>query len=54
MVNVKIVSTTPDLYPGAATGTHLETVMLRYEMITWKHCNGNIVFKDSWNERMTA
>jgi len=52
--NVKIVSITPDLYPGAATGTHLETVMLRYEMITWKHCNGNIVFKDSWNERMTA
>jgi len=52
--NVKIVSITPDLYPGASTGTHLETIMLRYEIITWKHCNGNIVFKDSWNERMTA
>lgn len=52
--NVKIVSITPDLYPGASTGTHLETIMLRYEMITWKHCNGNMVFKDSWNERMTA
>lgn len=52
--NVKIVSITPDLYPGASTGTHLETIMLRYEIITWKHCNGNIVFKDSWNARMTA
>lgn len=52
--NVKIVSITPDLYPGASTGTHLETIMLRYEIITWKHYNGNIVFKDSWNERMTA
>ncbi|WP_426768086.1 Hcp family type VI secretion system effector [Erwinia aphidicola] len=52
--NVKIVSITPDLCPGAAAGTQLETIMLRYEMMTWKHCNGNMVFKDSWNERMTA
>ena len=32
--NVKITSITPDLYPGANTGTHLETVLIRYEKIT--------------------
>lgn len=35
--NVKITSITADLYPGASTGTHLETILLRYESITWKH-----------------
>lgn len=49
--NVKLTSITPDLYSGAATGTHLETVMLRYERITWKHCDGNILFTDEWNHR---
>ncbi|ATA22106.1 type VI secretion system secreted protein Hcp [Gibbsiella quercinecans] len=52
--NVKITSITPDLYPGAASGTHLETILLRYESITWKHCDGNIIYKDSWNHRITA
>ncbi|MBM6635462.1 type VI secretion system secreted protein Hcp [Leclercia adecarboxylata] len=51
--NVKITSITPDLYPGANTGTHLETVLIRYEKITWKHCVGNIIYSDSWNERAT-
>ncbi|POW55470.1 type VI secretion system tube protein Hcp [Candidatus Pantoea alvi] len=50
---VKLIAITPDLYPGAQTGTHLETVLLRYEKITWKHCDGNIVFTDAWNERAT-
>lgn len=52
--NVKITSITPDLYPGVGSGTHLETVLLRYESITWKHCEGNIVYKDSWNHRVVA
>lgn len=52
--NVKITSITPDLYAGAMTGTHLESIMLRYESITWKHCVGNIVYKDSWNHRVVA
>ncbi|HHE0135711.1 type VI secretion system tube protein Hcp, partial [Klebsiella pneumoniae] len=26
----------------------------RYEKITWKHCDGNIIFTDAWNERQTA
>ncbi|MFG0643884.1 Hcp family type VI secretion system effector [Leclercia adecarboxylata] len=51
--NVKITSITPDLYPGANTGTHLETVLIRYEKITCKHCEGNIIYSDSWNERAT-
>ena len=50
MGNVKITSITPDLYEGAISGTHLETVMLRYEKISWKHCDGNIIHTDSWNE----
>ncbi|ELZ9204957.1 TPA: type VI secretion system tube protein Hcp, partial [Klebsiella pneumoniae] len=24
------------------------------EKITWKHCDGNIIFTDAWNERQTA
>ncbi|WP_202816164.1 type VI secretion system tube protein Hcp, partial [Enterobacter hormaechei] len=51
--NVKITSITPDLYPGANTGTHLETVLIRYEKITWKHCDGNVIYSDTWNERAT-
>lgn len=51
MDNVKLTSITPDLYPGASTGMHLETVQLRYEKITWKHCNGNIIYIDEWNHR---
>jgi type VI secretion system secreted protein Hcp len=52
--NVKVTSITADLYPGAATGTHLETVLLRYESITWKHCDGNIIYTDGWNHRVVA
>jgi type VI secretion system secreted protein Hcp len=54
LTNVKITSITADLYPGASTGTHLETVLLRYETITWKHCDGNIIYTDSWNQRVVA
>ena len=50
MENVKIVSITPDLYPEASTQTHLETILLRYEKITWKYCEGNIIHADQWNE----
>lgn len=52
--NVKITSITPSLMPSAMTGTHLENVEMRYETITWKYIDGNIQFKDGWNERMTA
>ncbi|MDZ3182362.1 hypothetical protein M2C84_07715, partial [Klebsiella pneumoniae] len=53
----------PDEYDDLISGTcshlpknnnHLESVELRYEKITWKHCDGNIIFTDAWNERQTA
>ena len=52
--NVKVTAITPNLYPGGQTGTHFETLQLRYESITWKYCDGNIIYKDSWNNRATA
>ncbi|MBU9825130.1 hypothetical protein FS594_00350 [Rahnella aquatilis] len=52
--NVKVTSIAPNLYPGNQTGTHFETIPLRYESITWKYVNGNIIYKDTWNERITA
>lgn len=52
--NVKIVSITPALYPGNQTGLHSESLHLRYEAITWKYVDGNIIYKDSWNARAIA
>lgn len=52
--NVKVVGITPNLYPGGQTGTHFENILLRYEAITWKCCDGNIIFKDTWNNRAIA
>lgn len=49
-----ITAITPTLHPGGTTGTHLENIQLRYEAITWKHCDGNIIYKDKWNERATG
>lgn len=49
--NIKITSITPDLYAGSLTGTHLESIMMRYESIIWKHVDGNIQYKDEWNNR---
>lgn len=52
--NVKVTGVTPSLHPGAVSGTHLENIELRYETIQWKYTDGNIIFKDGWNERATA
>ncbi|KFC00958.1 Hcp family type VI secretion system effector [Trabulsiella guamensis ATCC 49490] len=52
--NVKISSITPSLLPGGVSGTHMEAIELRYENITWKYTDGNILFKDGWNVRWTA
>lgn len=30
---------------------HLESVCLRYEKITWKYCDGNVQYSDTWKER---
>jgi len=53
--NVKVVSVCPLMHdvknPVTEKHNHLESVSLRYERITWKHCDGNIIFSDEWNER---
>jgi type VI secretion system effector, Hcp1 family len=55
---VKIVGVSPLMHdtkdPTKEKHNHLECVELRYEKITWKHCEGNIMFSDSWNERQQA
>lgn len=52
---VRIVSVSPSMAsPEDSNNNHLEHVELRYEKITWKHNDGNIIFSDSWNERPTA
>lgn len=52
--NVKITSISPYLHPNGVTSTHLENVELRYEAITWKYTEGNIIYRDTWNQRITA
>lgn len=52
---VRVVSVSPSMAaPGDNNNNHLETVEMRYEKITWKHNDGNIIFSDAWNERPTA
>jgi type VI secretion system secreted protein Hcp len=54
--NVKVVAINPIMYNihTCAKCNHLESVELRYEKITWKYCDGNVMFTDAWNERVTA
>lgn len=53
--SVKVVSVCPVMHdcknPAMEKHNHIEAVSLRYEKITWKHCDGNIIFSDSWNDR---
>lgn len=49
--NVKITTLSPYLAPDGLSSTHLETLELRYESITWKYVEGNIIYRDSWNDR---
>lgn len=53
--NVKVVSVCPMMLdcknPATEKHNHLESISLRYEKITWRHCDGNILFADAWNER---
>ena len=53
---VKIVSVCPVMYniKTCEKCNHLERVEMRYDKITWKHCDGNIIFSDAWNERITV
>ena len=51
--NVKIVSVSPVMHNIKTNEktNHMEVVTLRYERITWKYCDGNIQYSDSWKER---
>ena len=55
---VRIVGVSPVMHDTKDTSkekhNHLECIELRYEKITWKHCDGNLLFADSWNERAQA
>lgn len=52
--NVKITTITPHLSPNGMSSTNLETLELRYGAITWTCTDGNIIYRDSWNERCIA
>lgn len=56
--NVRVVSITPVMTnckdPHSQHLNHMEIVDLRYEKITWKYVDGNLVHSDAWNERATA
>lgn len=52
--NVKITTVSPYLAPNNMSSTHLETLELRYEAITWKYTEGNIIYRDTWNDRASA
>jgi len=50
---VRIVTIVPSMSRSEKIN-HIEHISLRYEKITWKYCDGNVQFTDSWNERTTA
>lgn len=52
--NVKITTISPYLTPNGLSSTHQETLELRYEAITWKCTEGNIIYRDVWNDRCCA
>ncbi|WP_060510918.1 Hcp family type VI secretion system effector [Pseudomonas sp. NBRC 111124] len=56
--NVRVVEVTPKMHDVKDSEkekhNHLESVALRYETITWKYNEGNIIHSDSWNERPSA
>lgn len=51
--NVKIVGINPIMHniKTHEKMNHLESVLIRYEKITWKYCDGNILHSDTWKER---
>jgi len=53
MKNVKVVGISPRVLNikevASQQRNHFEVVELRYEEITWKYADGNMIFKDGWN-----
>jgi len=54
MENVKFTTVAPFLTPNGMSSTHLETLELRYEAISWRYTEGNIIYRDTWNDRCCA
>ncbi|KJL64873.1 Hcp family type VI secretion system effector [Enterobacter hormaechei subsp. xiangfangensis] len=54
MENVKFTTVAPFMTPNGMSSTHLETLELRYEAISWKYTEGNIIYRDTWNDRCCA
>ena len=54
MENVKFTTVAPFLTPNGMSSTHLEALELRYEAISWKYTEGNIIYRDTWNDRCCA
>ena len=54
MENVKFTTVAAFLTPNGMSSTHLETLELRYEAISWKYTEGNIIYRDTWNDRCCA
>ncbi len=52
--NVKITTVSRYLAPNSISSTHLETLEMRYEAITWKYVDGNVIYRDTWNEHAMA
>ncbi|VDZ87344.1 type VI secretion system effector [Lelliottia amnigena] len=52
--DVKITTVSPYLAPNGLSSTHLETLELRYTAIIWKYTEGNIIYRDAWNDRCYA
>ena len=52
MENVRVVAVAPLMHHvkdrDKAEYNHLEVVELRYQKITWQHCDGNVQFSDDW------
>jgi type VI secretion system (T6SS) effector Hcp len=53
--NTRLVAVKPKMHdiknPDYEYHNHLEDVELRYETITWSYKDGNIIHRDTWNER---
>ena len=47
MENVKFTTVAPFMTPNGMSSTHLETLELRYEAISWKYTEGNIIYRDT-------
>ncbi len=52
--NLKITTVAPYLVPNGRSSTHFESLELRYEAITWKYTDGNIIYRDAWNNLACA